>query len=317
MLSLRFCCAFGFACAGSVAQVAAQSYAQGYGQQQQQQQQQYPEQQQYQQQYPQQQEMQQQPPPGYFPTPDAQGSYGYQQQYAPNAMYPQQQQQGYGMQPAAEEQPLVSSVEGAFQVSAGLGLLQYQSLTISQSGMTPPTTDPLAMPGAPPAAAAPAVQQALYGKIDRHPLNLELGYGLSKNILLGAILSMAGSSETLEINGAKAPVSDFMFTLAPKFDYQLTPTSRFNPFIGGMVSLTLHNKKSWPYKDSRTLFGVAARGGIRYFVLDQLSIDPILALGYTFGSGTQKVESTTPIEFEDSVSGPFFAISMAVSVYLK
>lgn len=316
MLSLRFCCALGFASAGGVAQVAAQSYAQGYGQQQQQQ---YPEQQQYQQQYPQQQEMQPQPPPGYFPTPDAQGSYGYQQQYAPNAMYPQQQQQGYGMQPAAaEEQPLVSSVEGAFQVSAGLGVLQYQSLTISQTGMTPPAVvDPMAMPGAPPVAAAPAVQQGLYGKIDRHPINLELGYGLSKNILLGAILSMSGSSETLEINGAKAPVSDFMFTLAPKFDYQLSPTSRFNPFIGGIVSLTLHNKKSWPYKDARTLFGVAARGGIRYFVLEQLSIDPSLSLGYMFGSGTQKVETTTPIEFEDSVSGPFFAVSMGVSVYLK
>ncbi|HET8939633.1 MAG TPA: hypothetical protein VFN67_39615 [Polyangiales bacterium] len=315
MLSLRFCCAFGLACAGGVAQVAAQGYAQGYGQQPQQQQ--YPEQPQYQQQYPQQQDMQQQqPPPGYFPTPDAQGSYGYQQQYAPNAMYPQQQQQGYGVQPAAEE-PLVSSVEGAFQISAGLGLLQYQSLAISQSGMNPPATDPLAMPGVPPAAAAPAVQQVLYGKIDRHPINLELGYGLSKNILLGALLSMAGSSETLEINGAKAPVSDFMFMLAPKFDYQLSPTSRFNPFVGGIVSLTLHNKKSWPYKDARTLFGVAARGGLRYFVLEQLSIDPSLSVGYMFGSATQKVEGTTPIEFEDSVSGPFFAISMGVSIYLK
>lgn len=317
MLTLRFGCAFALAFAGSVAHAAAQGYAQGYGQQQQQQQ--YPEQQyqqQYpQQQYPQQQEAQQQPPPGYFPTPDAQGSYGYQQQYAPNAMYPQQQQQGYGMQPTAEE-PLVSSVQGAFQLSVGLSVLHYNGLTIKQS-MTPAPADPMAMPGAPPAAAAPAVQQVLYGKIDRHPINVELGYGLSKNILLGALLQMAGSSETLEIGGAEAPVSDFMFSLAPKFDYHLLPTSRFNPFIGGLLSLTLHSKKSWPYKDSRTLFGVGARVGLRYFVLEQLSFDPILSAGYTFGGATQKVEGMIPIEFEDSVSGPFFAIAIGISAYLK
>jgi opacity protein-like surface antigen len=189
---------------------------------------------------------------------------------------------------------------------------------VSQTSMSPPAVaDPLAVPGAPPVAAAPAPQQYLYGKTDRHPLYLELGYGLTPNILLGAILQFAGSSETLEANGGKAPVSDSLWTLAPKFDYQFTPTSRLNPFLGGVVSLTMHDKKSGPYTDSRLLFGLGVRGGVRYFVLDQLSFDPSLSLGLNFGSGTQKQDAAQPVEFEDSLSGWYLSLGIGVSLYIK
>jgi hypothetical protein len=73
-----------------------------------------------------------------------------------------------------------------------------------------------------------------------------------------------------------------------------------------------------PYKDSKTLFGLALRGGVRVFVLDQLSIDPSVLIGYSFGSGTQKLEGgVTPVEFENSVSGIQFAISLGLSLWLK
>lgn len=319
MLTLRFGCAVCLICAGSAAQAAAQGYPEQYAQQQQQQYpeqqyQQYP-QQQYQQ-YPQQQapgadQQQQQPPPGYFPTPDAQGSYGYQQQYAPNAMYPQPQQ-GY----AAPQEPLVSSVKGAFQISAGLSLLQYQSISASQTGVSPaPVVDPAAPPGTPPIAAA---AQGVYGRTTSHPLHLEAGYGVSDNILIGALFQLASYGETIDVNGGKTPMSDFAFTLAPKFDYQFSPTSRLNPFLGALASLTLHSKKLGPTTSSNTLFGIAVRGGLRYFVLDQLSIDPTVTLGFNFGSGTQKIEiMATPIEFENSLSGFHFALGMGVSLYLK
>jgi hypothetical protein len=321
MLTLRFGCAVCLVCAGSAAQAAAQGYPEQYAQQQQQypqqQYQQYP-QQQYQQ-YPQQQPAQgadqQQPPPGYFPTPDAQGSYGYQQQYAPNAVYPQQQQ-GYGA-PEAPAAPLVSSVKGAFQLSAGISLLQYQSLSMSQTGMTPAAVvDPAAPPGTPP--PPPTAAQGLFGRTTSHPVNLEAGYGLSDNILIGALFQLASYSENLEVSGAKYPLTDFAFTIAPKFDYQFSPSSRINPFVGAIASLTLHNKKYYGSRDSRTLFGVGVRGGLRFFVLDQLSLDPVVVLGFNFGSGKQKQEVTpTPIEFENSLSGFQFALAMAVSLYIK
>lgn len=314
MLTLRFGCAVCLIWAASAAHAAAQGYPGQYAQQQQpypqQQYQQYP-QQQYPQ-YPQQGEEQQQPPPGYFPTPDAQGSYGYQQQYAPNAMYPQQQQQGYGAPAEAPAEPLVSSVDGVFQLSAGISLLQYQSLSSKQTGMNPaPTIDPMGQPAA-------AGQQALYGRTTSHPVNLELGYGVSNNILIGALVQLAAFSDSLEANGAKFPMSDFAFTVAPKLDYHFSPSARLNPFIGAIASLTLHNKKYYASQDSRTLFGVGARAGFRYFVLDQLSVDPLVMLGFNFGSGKQKQELVpTPIEFENSLSGIQFALAIGVSLYLK
>lgn len=322
MLTLRFGCAVCLVCAGSAAQVAAQGYPEQYAQQQQQPQYQQPQYQQYPQQqyqqYPQQQPVQgadqQQPPPGYFPTPDAQGSYGYQQQYAPNAMYPQQQQPGYGA-PEAQAEPLVSSVKGAFQISAGISLLQYQSLSMSQTGMTPAAViDPAAAPGTPPPASPPP---ALYGRTLSHPVHLELGYGVSDSILIGALVQLASYSEPREVSGAKFPMSDFAFTFAPKFDYQFSPASRLNPFIGALASITLQSKKYYGNSDSMTLFGVAARAGLRYFVLDQLSIDPLLSLGFNFGSGKQKQENVTTIELENSVSGIQFALAMGVSLYIK
>jgi hypothetical protein len=323
MLTLRFGCAVCLVCAGSAAQAAAQGYPEQYAQQQPQYQQpqyqqQYP-QQQYQQ-YPQQQPAQgadqQQPPPGYFPTPDAQGSYGYQQQYAPNAVYPQQQQQGYGA-PEAPAEPLVSSVKGAFQLSAGISLLQYQTVSMSQTGMTPAAVvDPAAPPGTPPPAAA-VVPPALYGRTMSHPIHLEAGYGVTDNILVGALFQLASYSEPREVSGAKFPMSDFAFTVAPKFDYQFSPTSRLNPFIGALASISLQSKKYYGNSDSLTLFGVAARAGLRYFVLDQLSIDPLLTLGFNFGSGKQKQVNATTIELENSVSGIQFALAMGVSLYIK
>ena len=320
MLTLRFGCAVCLIWVASAAQAAAQQgYPDQYAQQQQypqqQQYQQYPQQQQYQQ-YPQQQGAdQQQPPPGYFPTPDAQGSYGYQQQYAPNAMYPQQQQQGYGA-PEAQTVPLVSSVKGAFQLSAGLSLLQYQNVSASQTGINPaPVVDPAAPPGMPPAGAP---VQGLYGRTTSHPLHFEAGYGVTDSILVGALFQLASYGETIEAYGGKTPMNDFAFTVAPKFDYQFSPSSRLNPFIGGVVSLTLHSKKYGAITTSNTLYGIAARAGLRYFVLDQVSLDPLVMLGFNFGSGTQKFEAVpTPIEFENSLSGFQFALAMGVSLYLK
>lgn len=319
MLTLRFGCAVCIVCAGTAAQVAAQGYQYAQEQQQypqQQQYQQYP-QQQYPQQYPQQ-PMQgadeQQPPPGYFPTPDAQGSYGYQQQYAPNAVYPQQQQ-GYD-QAAPQAEPAVSSVKGAFQLSAGITLLQYQSVSMSQTGMNPSAmVDPAAAPGTPP---VPTTAQGLFGRTTSYPVHLEAGYGVSDNILIGALLQLASYGENLEIAGAKSPMTDFAFTIAPKFDYQFSPNSRLNPFVGAIASLTLHSKKYVNLEDSRTLFGVGARAGLRYFVLDQLSIDPVATLSFNFGSGTQKQQIVpTPVEFENSLSGFQFGLAMGVSLYIK
>lgn len=317
MSTLRLCCALGVVLAVSASRAEAQGYAaQGYDQQQYPQQPQYQQQpqqqQQYQQQYPQQQYPQQQPPPGYFPTPDAQGSYNYQQQYAPGA-YPGQQGAPGQEAAQADEQAGVTSVKGAIQLGAGIALLQHSSLSYSQTSA--PMMAPVA-PGAPPPAAA--AQTWPIGTYSEHPLSLEGGYGITPNILLGALVQLASASEKLEANGGSASVSSMSFTFAPKLDYQFSPTSRVNPFLGAALSITLNNKRFGPSADSQTLFGGAVRAGVRFFVLDQLSIDPILSLGYRTGSGTQKTDAVpAAIEFKNSLSNFLFALSLGVSLWIK
>jgi hypothetical protein len=317
MSTLRLCCALGVALAMSASRAEAQGYAaQGYDQQQYQQQPQYQQPQpqpqtqpppQYQQPYP-----QQQPPPGYFPTPDAQGSYGYQQQYAPNGAYP-------GQQPApgqegAEPAPL-TSVKGAIQLGAGIALLQHDSLSYSQTSA--PVTAPVA-PGAPPAAGPTQPWPVGYNFYEEHPFSLEAGYGLSHNILLGAIVQLSSGAQKIDAGGVTAAVNRLSFTFAPKLDYQFSPTSRWNPFLGAALSLTLNNKRFGPATDSMTLFGAAVRGGFRIFILDQLSVDPTVSLGYRTGSGTQTTEAVpTPIEFKNSISNLLFAVSLGVSLWIK
>jgi hypothetical protein len=139
---------------------------------------------------------------------------------------------------------------------------------------------------------------------------------VSDNILLGAQVQLAGGSES--VAGGAQPAREFAFSIGPKFDYQLAPTSRWNPFIGAIANVSLTSKSYYNTKDSRTIFGVLARAGMRYFVLDQLSIDPTLSVGGHFGSGSQAAEQPVGSnQLDYSVSGFDFAISMGLSLWIK
>jgi hypothetical protein len=312
MSILRSSCALGLMLTWPSASAAAQSYAQqGYDQQYPQAQQQLPQPQpQYPQYPPQQQYEQQQPPPGYFPTPDAQGALNYT---APNGPYPDAQQ----VQSAASNAQLVSSVAGAFQLSGGISLIQVNSLSMKQDMMAasiPPVT--MTTPPAMVAAAAPVDPVVTTCCVVKHPLFVELGYGVSNNIVIGGLFQFASASES--VNNGAIPAKDLIFSFAPKFDYQFSPTSRFNPFLGGALNVTYENKTYFGLKDSRMLFGLALRGGLRYFVLDGLSLDPVVSLGYGVGSGTQQNMAKQPNSNSDySVSNLHFAISMGMSIWLK
>lgn len=313
MSTLRFSYALGLMLTCTAASAAAQGYAQqGYDPQQQQQypQQQYQQPQQQYQQYPaQQQYEQQQPPPGYFPTPDAQGALNYT---APNAPYPDAQQ---AQNAAASDAQGASPVAGAFQVSGGISLIQVNSLSMKQD-MTAASVPAVTTPPAMTAAAAPVDPVVPTCCIVKRPLYLELGYGVSNNIVIGAMVQFASASET--VNNGAIPAKDLMLSFAPKFDYQFSPASRLNPFLGGALNITHENKTYYGYKDSRMAFGLALRGGVRYFVLDGLSFDPMLSLGYAVGSGTQTNLTKQPNSNSDySLSNLQFAVSLGLSVWLK
>ncbi|MET0389323.1 MAG: hypothetical protein ABW321_25340 [Polyangiales bacterium] len=244
---------------------------------------------------------QQQAPQAYPPN-------GYQQQpgYYPGAAPGGYGQEGYAPQAPPGPRPL-TSVAGAIQLGAGISLLSYHSNSLS-----PDTSMPMSMLPSDQAAASSIITNCC---VNKTPFLVEAGYGLSDQALLGVQLQLAGASESISETVPSA--REMLFSLGAKFDYQLTPTSRWNPFIGAVANVSLVSKSYYGTKDSRTLFGLLARAGLRYFVLDQLSIDPTVALGAHFGSGSQSVEVTPGPSQDYGVSGFDFALSLAVSLWIK
>lgn len=254
--------------------------------------------------YPQQQAPLPPQEPGYYPPqqPVAPG-YGFPGN-APNpAAYPA----GYAPPPA----PLVSSVNGAIQIGAGIGLVGFDSTSLSPSA-------PKAIPTTPSMGMEPAITPPTLITtccVLKNPLLIEAGYGLSDQLLLGAQLQLLSGSEST--SDPTQDLKQFAFSFGPKLDYHFMPTSRWNPFIGAVVNITLESKSFYMTKDSRTIFGVMARGGVRYFVLDQLSIDPTLAIGGHFGSGTQTPGQAPQAKIDYSLSGFQFAVSLGLSLWVK
>jgi hypothetical protein len=268
MLFVRLAVLFSFATGVASAWtqgVSAQGYAPGY--------QPYPQQQaplppQPQPQYQPQLQPQPEPQPGYYPP--APGQPGYGQYPAPG--YPQPQPgYPYGM-PGAE--PMVSSVAGLIQLSLGTSFVQYMAHTYAYDG-----------------GASEDVSTTNWG-FANNPVLLEGGYGLTPNIIIGGQFKLGGQSDSDGIEGGTtAKRSTFDFWLGPKIDYQFLPTSKFNPFVGAILAVALDSVNfEGASKTSLTTFNFIARGGFRYFILDQLSIDPVLSLGYGIGSGSISIE---------------------------
>jgi hypothetical protein len=223
-----------------------------------------------------------QPQPQYQPQPQPQ----YQPQPQPQAGYypPAPGQPGYGQYPAPgypqpgypygapAPEPMVSSVAGLIQLSLGTSFLQYMSHTYAYDG-----------------GVSEDVSTTNWG-FANNPILLEGGYGLTPNIIIGGQLKLGGQSDSDGVEGGTtAKRSTFDFWLGPKIDYQFMPTSKFNPFAGAVIAVALDSQNfEGASKTSLTTFNFLARGGFRYFVLEQLSIDPVFTIGYGFGSGSRE-----------------------------
>jgi hypothetical protein len=264
---------------------------------------------------------QQQPPQ---PAPYPQPQYPQQQaQPSPFAQQPYPQpgaamQPGYGPPPTGlatagypgpgmyGAEPVVSSVEGLLQLSLGTYFVRYTSASLGFDN-----------------SAADLTRTDLnWGFSSSSPVILEGGYGITDKLIVGGVLQLGGVSSTNEakMGGAKSETSGFDLLLAPKVDYQFMPTSKINPFVGGMLGVELNSASTTPMgattsvKDSTTNFTLLARGGLRCFVFDGLSIDPALVLGFRIGSGTIGASGT---DLNYSTSGFRIGLSVSMSGWLK
>jgi hypothetical protein len=226
-------------------------------------------------------------PPGYGPAPQGLAAAGYPGAFGPG-------------------EPLVSSVAGLLQLSLGTYFVRYTSASQSfeNDGGDFSRSD------------------LNWGFSSSSPVFLEGGYGITENLIVGGVLQLGGvsSSSEAELGGAKSESSGFDLLLAPKVDYQFMPTSKINPFVGGMLGVEIASISGTPpggmaTEDSQTYFTLLARGGVRCFLAEGLSIDPALVLGFRIGSGTTSPGGAADVNY--SVSGFRVGLSVSLSGWLR
>jgi hypothetical protein len=221
-------------------------------------------------------------------------------------------QPGYGPSPLAYGgdpygQPLVSSVKGAIQLSLGTYFVRYTSLSQSfdMNGGDFSRTD------------------LAWGFSDSSPVILEGGYGITDELVVGGVLQLGGWSQTIEadMGGAKFDRSRFDLLLAPKADYHFIPTSKINPFVGGMLGVEI-NSASEPaavagmtVDESTTSFTLLARGGLRCWLFEGFSVDPALSVGFKIGGGSTKAPGAPEADW--SASGFRIGLSVSMSGWLR
>jgi hypothetical protein len=226
--------------------------------------------------------MQPQPYPQPYPQPSA-APPGYD----PAAMgYP-----GYGPPPEAPQE--MPSSAGAIQLSLGMQLVRYRatSMTGDDNG------------------GEADVSTLNWGFANSSPIQLEIGYGITDQIIVGGVLQLGGDSDTFESGGMKLDESTFDFVLMPKGDYQFSPGSKLNPFVGAMLGIGLTSQSAAGLDTSMTMFVMQARVGLRYFLTDSLSVDPALVGGFGVGGGSQEANGTSV-----GFSSTAFQVGLAVGL---
>jgi hypothetical protein len=261
-------------------------------------------------QYAQQSPQQQQYPQQRFPQQQQQypqqQPYPQQQQQYPQQQYPQQAypQAGYGAAPgygpapgypqptaAAASEPMVSSVDGLIQLGINTAIVQHVGGALS------PDTGPNIS------------QSNTSWGIAKNPTTLEGGYGFLPNLLVGGLLQLGGNS------AASPKTSSFALAIGPKADYMFMPNSKLNPFVGVMLGIAYSSSEIGSVaSQSQTDFIFMARGGMRWFMFDSVSLDPSVVIGGALGSATQTINSLV-----GNLSSSSFqvALTLGLSVWLK
>lgn len=144
-----------------------------------------------------------------------------------------------------------------------------------------------------------------------------LGYGMSKNIIIGIGVGPSYSSSEIEEQG-KTEIFALLF--GPYFEYILSSQSDFQPYIQFGLGLALQTQRlsgdfmvADGFKRTQTEFVINAAIGGHGFATETFSIDPFLSFAYLAGAGE--------IEFIDlsedfQTNGFAVALGMALSGWI-
>ncbi len=216
------------------------------------------------------------------------------------------------------------SVANALQIGLGTDFVSYSDYT--QRVTAPP----------PPPPAAPAgtmdykndIHQTRWGVSDHSNLNLEIGYGLNDNMVLGGMLVMGGWSQYLHSEQAGSTNhrqdSSFNLFIGPKFDFMFLPDSRVRPFVGAAIGLsrvaatttTTSNAAvtTTGYDVGYTGIGLLLRGGVRCFLTPGFSLDPAFVFGFATMSGSALGATGVPSQAATSYDSGLTGFSVGLGV---
>lgn len=190
------------------------------------------------------------------------------------------------------------TVANALQIGLGTDFVSYSNFT---QRVTAP----------PPAPAAPVGtvdykfnnHQTRWGVSDHSNLNLEIGYGLNDNFVIGGLLVLGGwtgSQHNEQVPNANSgnQQSTFSLFLGPKLDYMFLPDSRVRPFLGAAlgISRVTYNQQATDINNVTTTgqdwgytgVGLLGRAGIRWFLTPGFSLDPAFVFGFSSMSGNSQ-----------------------------
>jgi hypothetical protein len=187
---------------------------------------------------------------------------------------------------------VAQDTEGAFQLALVTDLLSYSSATIEfdETGVEVETT------------------VLNWGVRDN--VALELGYGITDMLVLGAFVRLGGETVTVAPQlGGDTENSDVGVLIGPKLDVVFgTSRSEVRPFAGFAVALesTTVNDEDMGLETSLLGLNLQGRVGLHWFVMPAISVDPVFA--FAWGTANGEVDE---IQGDDSleVSGTGINVS--------
>ena len=215
------------------------------------------------------------------------------------------------------------SVANSLQIGLGTDLLSYSSYTQR-------ITVPANIAGLPIGAGSVDEKfnyhQTRWGVSDHSNVNLEIGYGLTDEMIIGGLLVLGGWTGYSHSEQQPSPnhIQDSSFNLfiGPKFDYMFLPQSRVRPFVGAVVGLSHVSQNATTTNDnsvttttldtSYTGLGLMGRAGIRWFLTPGFSLDPALVLGFATHSGNaQGIGAPNAASYDSGLTG--FSVGLGVT----
>ena len=149
----------------------------------------------------------------------------------------------------------------------------------------------------------------------RESVLLELGYAVSDMIVVGAMATLGGASQTIDTGAAdEEESSEFTAVIGPKIDIVLSPGSTVRPYLGAVIAFaTTTGETVGGAETTVTGFELGGRLGLHWFAAEGFSVAPSLAFIYAGGSGEIDL-GTTNVDI--SMSGIEVALMLGATGWL-